>query len=493
MPGTPRGRWLVEVLGSALLSCLVLACGDSPGPTRRITGSRTVVFWSDTGKSVPRPSSDTRAPATVVARTLDGKNPATASFDSTGAFQLEGAPMGGYVLEFNSGSGARHFFRTEAAEIDLGADLLGRSDVQTPTQPTPVTFQLSGLAPADTQDLVELTCSNASVWERLAPQGTLGGGITSASVPFAWAARPTPLVSVQSGDVLYVHQLSTHLDPGSGLAYQAAQTWAEDRSLTVTPGLSQDVPVPLAPVSSSGRLTASWRPSLFEAALADWPAGAVIRQHSLFIEGIAWGLDLGPGPRSGNPDLLMIQAGPGTSDAMLDLPYGRFLPALWKERLQSYVTVREQFPYQGGTLFYSVRMSMQAAMDALPVELAPTISPPRSLKVGGLDATQVRSGVGTGPVISWTAPRNGTADYYAVDLEKLTISGTQVTFSSVATFHTTETSAQFPEGTLTGGTQVVAYVTAVREPTSHYPTAPAPYRRHFPQDIAQAATAPFSP
>ncbi|HVP59338.1 MAG TPA: hypothetical protein VMT11_02145 [Myxococcaceae bacterium] len=491
MPGTPRSRWLIEVFSPALLACLVVACGDSP--TRPVAGSRTVVFWSDTGKSVPLPSADTRAPSTVVARTLDGKNLVTASFDANGSFQLQGAPVGPYILELNSGSGARHFFRTEAAVVDLGADLLGRSNVQTTTQPTQVTFELSGLAAADPQDLVEITCSNAAVWDRLAPQGTLAGGVTSASVPFAWAARPTPLVSGSSGDVLYVHQLSTRVDPGSGLAYQAAQTWAADPGLTVTAGLDQTTPVSLAPVSSSGRLTVSWRPSMFEAALTDWPAGTLIRQHSLFVEGIAWALDLGPAPRTGNPDLLMIQAGPGTPDATLDLPYGRFLPALWKERLQTYVTVRERFPYQGGTIFYSVRMAMQASMDALPAELAPTISPPRSLKVGGLDATQVRSGMGTGPVVSWTAPRNGTADYYAVDLEKLTISGTQVTFSSVATFHTTETSAQFPEGTLTSGTQVVAYVTAVREPTSHYATAPAPYRRHFPQDIAQAATAPFSP
>jgi len=39
----------------------------------------------------------------------------------------------------------------------------------------------------------------------------------------------------------------------------------------------------------------------------------------------------------------------------------------------------------------------------------------------------------------------------------------------------------------------VAFITAFREPTGHYATAPAPNRRHFPQDIAQTATAPFSP
>lgn len=488
---TPWRRCLVE---ASVLSLLV-ACGGSPppAPTQRITGSRRVTVWSDTGKSGPWPTIDTRAPATVVARTLDGKSPVTASFDSSGAFQIDGAPTGPYLLEFNPGSGARRFFRTESTVVDLGGDLLGRLDVRSPTQPTQVTFAVSGLFPADPGDLVEITCSNASVWERIAPQQTLSAGATSASLPFAWAARPTQLVSGPSGDVLYVHQLSTQSDLATGLTYQMARTWAGEPSLSIVDGLNQTVPVTLAPVSSSGRLAVSWRPSKFEASLPDWPAASEVRQHGLYVEGIAWGLDLGPDPRVGNPDLLILQAGPGTPDALLDLVYGRFLPSLWKERLQAVMAVREQFPFQGGTIFYSVAMAIQASMDALPSELGPTVGPPRSPRIGDQDATQVRAGVGTGPTISWSAPRIGTPDYYVVDLARLTINGSQISFTEVAQFHTTETRAQFPEGTLTGGTQVVAFVTAIREPTSHFATAPAPYRRHFPRDVAQTATAPFSP
>lgn len=492
MPNTLRHPRVTGALASALLCCLVLSCGDSPPPTRRIGGARTVTFWSDQGRSAPQATSDTRA-ATVVARSLDGKTAVTAAFDARGTFQIDGAPTGPYLLEFNPGSGGeRHFYRTEAAEIDLGGDILGRSDLQVPTQPTQVTFELSGLAATDPQDLVEITSSNASIWERLAPQGTLAGGVTTVSLPFAWAARPTPLLSAASGDILYVHQLSTRVDPGTGLSYQAAQTWAQI-DMSVTDGVSQTISLPLAPVSSTGRLTVSWRPTQFEAALTDWPPNTQVIQHSLFIEGIAGQLDLGPGPRSGNPDLLEILAQPGTPDAMLDLPYGRFLPALWEERLQAYVTVRLRFPYLSGTIYYGVRIAMQASLDALPSELAPTLRPPKSVLIGNANAYQVRSSVGTGPLLAWTAPSEGTPAYYVVEVIELAINGTQVSFVPVASFYTTETLAQFPAGTLTSGKQYVAYLTAVREPTGHFATAPAPYRRHFPQDFAQTATAPFSP
>ena len=108
-------------------------------------------------------------------------------------------------------------------------------------------------------------------------------------------------------------------------------------------------------------------------------------------------------------------------------------------------------------------------------------------------AYQVRTGVGTGPLLAWTAPSRGPVDHYVVDVEQLAVSGTQITFIPVATFDTAETRAQFPGGTLTSSKQYVAWVTAIHEPTGHYATAPASYRRHFPQDIAQTATAPFSP
>ena len=62
--------------------------------------------------------------------------------------------------------------------MDLGFDNLGRPDLRIATRPTPVTFELTGLAPTASQDLVEITSSNASIWERLAPQGTLAAGST---------------------------------------------------------------------------------------------------------------------------------------------------------------------------------------------------------------------------------------------------------------------------------------------------------------------------
>lgn len=483
----------VAALAAIALVVCAVGCGDPSPKTRSVGGSRTVTFWSDSGKSSPQPSGDIRPPAAIRAWTPDGKTSVTGLIDSGGGFHLDGVAEGAYVFELATSAGRRHFFRTEAAQLDLGFDDLGRSDLRVPTQATPVTFDVTGLAPADPQDLVEMTSSNASLWERLAPQGTLSSGSTSASLSFDWHARPTPLLRGSEGDVLFVHQLSTQQDAASGLSYQTAQSWGQLPSdAAVTDGAAETLSVALAPVTSTGRLDVRWRTSTFEV-LSQWPPNTQITGHSLFIEGIAWQLDLGPNPWNGFPDLLSVPAPPGTADVSLSLGYGRFLPSLWKERLQAYVTARFRYPYLGGTIFYSGRMSVQASMDAPPSELTPTIFPPQGVRIGNVDTLQVRTGVGTGPLFSWAAPSLGTPDHYVVDVEELVVSGTTVTFTPLATFDTTETRAQFPDGTLTAGRQYVAWVTAAREPTGHYATAPAPYRRHFPQDVAQVATAPFSP
>jgi len=60
---------------------------------------------------------------------------------------------------------------------------------------------------------------------------------------------------------------------------------------------------------------------------------------------------------------------------------------------------------------------------------------------------------GTGPLVSWIPSSTGTADYYIVDIERLQISGTSVTFAQAATLRTTEAQAQFPAATLAGGNQ----------------------------------------
>ena len=491
---SPRMLRSRRVVAPLVVSSL-LACGGGPPPvsTRQITGARQVTVWPDTGKGGLSPTVDSQDPATTVtAWSVDGKTHVTGTLDRTGAFKIDGAPTGPYLLEFHPGTGGRWFIRTEASIVDLSHDLLGHAGVRYPNQPTAVTFDLAGLVAADPQDLVEMTCSNASLWERLVPQNTLSPGVTSWSAPFAWAARPSPLVSGQAGDIVYVNQLSTRVDPGTGLTYQAATRWAST-VLTVTDGFNLEVPVTLSPTTSSGRLSAFWRLSQFEATLADFPPGSQVNQHTLYIEGIAWGLDLGPEPRVGNPDLLHASASPSTPDAMLDLSYGRFLPPLWKERLTATMTIRQQFPFQGGTVAYSSSISIQSSMDAPPAELAPTIGPVRNVRINDQDASRVLTGVGSGPIVSWTAPRSGVPDYYAASLSKMTSNGGQISFTHIATLYTAETRAQFPEGTLSAGTQVVASVMALRMPTSHYQTAPAPFRRYFPRDYAQVATAPFLP
>lgn len=461
-------------------------------PPRTVTGSLGVTYWPDGGKLAPVPVGD---PSLAVRAHVVGAGGSDAVLDGTfaadGTFRIEGVPAGRYLLELASASASSVFFATESGEVDLGWDVLGRPDQRPVTVATPVTFELSGLRPTTAQDVVEVTSSNANVWDYIAPAGTLPAGVTAVSPVFDWSARRTNAVDGALGDRVLVHQLSAHVDPSTRLPYLAASAWAElPASFGVQEGTAQTVPVTLSPVADVGTLATTWRLQAFDDGLGDWPAGAMVVQHLLAVEAFAWTMDGGP-EAAGYPDLLVVSAPPGAGDLSLALDYGRFLPAPWTEFLETRTTVRLAFRWQGATLTTLVTQGAIAPLGASPAAIAPAIGPARALRVAGRDGSVTQTGVGAAPELSWTAPRVGAADAYLVDVTRLDVSGTYLTALRVASFQTPETRLQLPQGMLAPGAWHVVSVQAFAAPAATLDTAP--YRFHAPVASAGTTTAPFMP
>jgi hypothetical protein len=96
-----------------------------------------------------------------------------------------------------------------------------------------------------------------------------------------------------------------------------------------------------------------------------------------------------------------------------------------------------------------------------PTPIVPVVSPPRSPRVNDLDAHVERTGVGTTPTISWSAPALGSPDRYAVTLVRLFVGvAGQTVAESVANLRTRSRAVTIPPGILQAGERYYALVTA---------------------------------
>jgi hypothetical protein len=232
------------------------------------------------------------------------------------------------------GNGFVRFFETSSSAVDLGYDLLGRSGLVKPTLSTMVTLDLTGLVPwTPSGDEVQLTSSNADVWDPAILGADVAASATTALHAEDWAASSVGRLNLlAASDVLYVHQLATS-SVAIGLSsypYQAVSAAAFVGGVTLTDGVGQTIPATLTAPGANGSVALSWQLSQFEALLpAMGPsATAGAGAHTLIVGANAHPLT-NPAPMTlvGAPELFRIALPAGIGDASAEsLGYGQFLP-----------------------------------------------------------------------------------------------------------------------------------------------------------------------
>lgn len=501
-----------RLAAAALAAAATVACSksDTAPPTgpRTVTGTFQLVHWTDDGARTavptpPDPSASPRPSAPPVAAlvpTAAGYDVKPGTVDAAGRLSIPGVPQGRFFLAVE-GSVLRLSEHTADA-LDLSSHVLGRADAVLPVATTPVTISVSGLSPwTSSFDLVTVTSSNAGLWT--APWGLfyvgedLADGTTSASLSVDFQSTvfgALPLPDSSRGDVVHLAQLSVR--PGTTVGTRVLTRSARLTGVSLAAGAAGVITADLQAVPQTGRVSIDFRQSAFEALAPQMGPGASANTAAVWVDASAHPLTH-PGPQDAAPDLVLVERLPGDPDFVeQDIAYGQPFDSLWHEWRGENVIFT--VPFQVGTASPRTAVAVVAQSAAMSPALSPVvvprISPPRRPTVGGRDAFQPQSGVGTTPVLAWSAPDIGSPSRYEVEVYRLTEDQgiSRRTLVLRAELKGGTSSLRIPPDVLLAGQPYHASIRAARFDADRVSEPGAAWRR-VPGDWANCVTATFTP
>lgn len=490
---------------SVVAAFSLFACGGSQTPPapRTVSGAFATIYQTEDGTQTSKPFDTTGAGTAVIAAwvpTASGYDKFPAVMDDAGvSFTIEGVPQGTYYLELDTVSpvsGSTDIFNATFAPFsgsspDLSSRGPGRPDLSGGTTGAQLNLSLDGLSPWASGDRVLLAGDQiASEFDPL-PKGSPAVGATSGVTQLDFFSLP----DASKGDVEFIYQ-RTSSPVGSGAtsgSLTAASRFGRLDNLTLTDGSTTSLPLTLAAPPLTGSLNGKLASSKWAALLKQSNPSAVPT-----AAGQRYGVAAYPGSvafpnqvESMRQNVAIISSPPLVDVDYGPTAYGQFLGSPWQE-VRSYVLNADyQLPQPGTaetcslplTVFYSSEELMPAASDP-----APTLGPPLSPKIQGLDAFQAQSSVGLTPAISWSPPSLGTPTSYRVDISAYAGRPRyeELTFTVYGA-----TSLQVPPGFLETGSTYLIFITAFQAPWDALGRAPA--RKGVPWASATTLTAVFAP
>jgi hypothetical protein len=422
------------------------------------------------------------------------------TFSGDGSFSIPNVPTGPYQLVLVDGRGVTHVVETSSSDVDLGYDVLGRSDATLATSPTLVTFDLTGLTPWLAEDEVEATAFDVDVFDvPVAGADVLSGQTTGGAIEDWGTSSVGRALNLLAGtDVLHLHQLSTETatDGVNAFAYQRATVTAAHVGQPTT------LTAALAPTIDSGTVTVSWDPEAFEALLAALgPSPAPVpNPHRLLVEVSPYAsLSAAPIAAYGTPQLFRMVRAHGGPDvlapiSLAPITYGRFLDVQlasdWR-RAEFAATV--SYAVSGASpLDVVASVGRRDRMSpAPPTPIVPAVGPVQSPLVAGASALGTIPAPGVTPTVSWSAPAIGTPTRYEVRLHRLEAPAGATVASLVAAWQLTGTSLTVPADLLQPGATYFAEITAYLVADERFDVAPL--RRVQVFSHATTLTSPFTP
>jgi hypothetical protein len=448
------------------------AGGSDAGNTATVTATRVLHYLTDgTQQDVPANLSRTTIAAWVADPNADGGYDVFPGVGSdAGSLTVSGVPMGAtYYLQV----GSFLWIESSATSLDV-SQYFGGHPTSAAGAGTTIAYALTGLEPWQrNSDFLTLASGGAGVnVTLLAPTPPIDAGATSYSGTFAY--QTLPLINAASGDVTYLFQLSGQ-DAGRGAsaAFSTSTFSVVDLATSSLAATFQALPQTLLqctfaasqfdplgsqvtpnPTGSGSQLV------VVEGALGAGVYGIVIQSPEVFLGHL-------PGPTQ-------------TTDFSMAGTYGNPFAGNWAlfgQASESW-SVTHNLPYDGGTVpdiergavAYSDLMATFPALDG--GTLAPLVSPPQSPTLDGQDWTVDQTLGSTTPLLSWSAPSVGTATYYVVIIDALSVKNGLVTRSRTD-IYTTDTQVQLFPGVLAGGGGTyVMQLLAAATPNGNFAAAP---------------------
>ncbi len=402
--------------------------------------------------------------------------------NSAGGFDVIAALPGGvpgrYVIEVPEGPywarlGTRYVW-TDQAFVDWSFDFFGRSTVVSPALPTRFVVNAGNLAPWQTNDalawvvpqhgyslampLADLSTINAprlgeaalgAFGFELGPNGLADGLLDSTKGDFAYINQLATLPAVQSYGPVRVLARSMVLPP-----------------LTTADGSTTPVNSGFLGIAANAKLKLRWQRASFVRYGDAVHPGALPSTSFLGVSSFA----LPPlyGTPSDASSLLEFSTLGSTDIDFGTLRYGNPFPPDWNRTIDAFVGFTKSYLAPGATvsepLERGVSMSVLidlAAQDDANVTLLPAVTPPRHPQINGKTLFANQLGVGTTPLLSWTAPEVGVAQRYFLRILELLPDGTRSRLRRVATLTTAETKVTLPPGLLSPGHQYVITIAAM--------------------------------
>jgi hypothetical protein len=261
--------------------------------------------------------------------------------------------------------------------------------------------------------------------------------------------------------------------------------------VTMTAGLNTNVSATLAAIPTSSQVSIRYRRSAFKAYASQVSPGAVSNNDLLLVDALPGYASRGDFADA--PDLINVS----TDTATADLDFGSMSYGNPFTGWDPFVIARSGFvtrwmaPGAVEAAAHQSYISVTAPLaDANLSALAPIVSPPRSLQIGGLPANVDRSGVGTTPTLSWAAPALGTPTYYGLNVYRVGNYGGVTMLTLVTSGWTGGTSFTLPAGLLRPGESYFSNVIAFKRDVSVLTT---PFKRTPQQSHATAVTSAFTP
>lgn len=351
---------------------------------------------------------------------------------------------------------------SDSDTFDMGARVIGRRDRSALAPSTLLSIVARGVVPGvqmgdGTAIGVTSVASGTTTDAARVMVTQLGAQELTASIDLASAPQPFGLSAVAGDDLTVVLRRTVIADGGArwGAATMSASVAAPDVSSGTTGVATVDF-VPLALEPTRVRVqTSSFEPFVSVAhpsAMIGNPAGALFAYA--------------PAPRGGgvgdfegrSTQLAAVAVVNRGQNIDLTMTHGRPFGS-WPLQTESRLPVTVPLMVGGRVFSRSFDAIHVTRTDSDVVVLE--VSPPTALRLNGSPAQAPLAGVGTSPVLEWSAPAVGVPSAYVVTISRLS-GGVTITETLVARLRTPFTRVRIPPGVLLPGEPHFAIVTAVK-------------------------------
>ncbi|WP_164010371.1 hypothetical protein [Pyxidicoccus trucidator] len=402
-----------------------------------------------------------------------------------GTFSVPGVPEGAtYTLRV--GDELPWFTGTER-RLDLSEFRLGRVDQAMPVESTPLVFDVDGLHPWQSGDLLQLISANAGMvvidaHDWLSPGTPVDGDtrLSSATFELAWSSE-NRLVDAAHGDTAML----THLSRPTAAPYRALTQVFTPAPFTTVEGQSTFLSGQFTDVPQTESLTYTFHDADFAVARADLHPDAEPtpgRAPSLVVSAMPTGY--AHGFFSSIPDLLDTDLQEGTPSE--PLRYGNPFPAAWRPVATVVYPLSVNYALDGtrptrqsGSLVHT-----DVLRRVVGRPLAPILTPVRDMRVEGAPGTLNRVLQSLTPEVSWSAPAVGVPSGYEVWVRELYVLGTRTVAGIPLRLRTAQSRVTLPPGALESGRSYYLTVRALRQ--GSVDLARQPLRTDFPTASASA-------